>query len=274
MSIYVSARLSRGMSTPFGSEDIAAGYATSRPPVHPRVLERVAKCLGWREPLPRALDVGCGAGVSTRALGAYARQCIGLEPAEAMLRWARATAPNAEFVAGGAEAIPLRGNSVDIITAAGSLNYADLDLFFPEAARVLRPHGDLVVYDFGPGIRCTEGTGLEEWFSRFVTRYPQPLGESRQVNPEVLARRVSGFQLHLQERFEVGVALARDSYLDYMLTETNVAAAMRGGAARAEIRSWCDETLAAVWKGGVREILFHGYFACLGPVTAAKDRLS
>ncbi len=41
------------------------------------------------------------------------------------------------FAVGTAEAIPLADRTVDLITAAGSLNYANLDLFFPEAARVL-----------------------------------------------------------------------------------------------------------------------------------------
>jgi ubiquinone/menaquinone biosynthesis C-methylase UbiE len=44
-----------------------------------------------------------------------------------------------------AEAIPLHDRSVDLISAAGSLNYANLDLFFPEAARVLVPGGRLAL---------------------------------------------------------------------------------------------------------------------------------
>ena len=53
--------------------------------------------------------------------------------------------------------------------------------------------------------------------------------------------------------------------LDYVLTETNVAAAVRQGAVRSEIRTWCAETLAPVWNGKPRDVLFHGYFACLRP---------
>ena len=55
------------------------------------------------------------------------------------------------FAAGVAEAIPLGDRSVDLITAAGSLNYVDLDVLLPEAARVLMPDGVLVVYDFSAG---------------------------------------------------------------------------------------------------------------------------
>ena len=102
------------MSNPFGTDEMAAGYATSRPPVHPRVIEQVYQELGRTEPFRRALDVGCGAGVSTRALSGFAGKCIGLEPAEAMLKWAAALAPSADFAVGTAEALPLGDRTVDL----------------------------------------------------------------------------------------------------------------------------------------------------------------
>jgi SAM-dependent methyltransferase len=251
------------MANPFGSDDMAAGYATSRPPVHPLVIERVFQQLGRREPFQRALDVGCGAGVSTKALTGFAKHCIGLEPAEAMLKWASTMAPSAEFVAGAAEAIPLCRRVVDLVTAAGSLNYADLDLFFPEAARVLAPHGVLVVYDFSPGRSFRNTTSLDEWFSSFYSRYPPPANEGRQLSPGILAELSSGFRVHTHRQFEIGITLTPDFYLDYVMTETNVAAAVLNGAPHSEIRSWCARTLAPVWNGSEREVLFRGYFACM-----------
>jgi len=195
----------------------------------------------------------------------FAHQCIGVDPVEAMLKWASTTASSAHFVAGAAEAIPLCDRAVDLITAAGSLNYTNLDLFFPEALRVLMPHGVLVVYDFSPGTSFRNATGLEEWFSNFADRYPLPPDEARTLNPEILAELDSGFRLHGQRYFEIEMTMTPDFYLDYMMTETNVAAARRRGVLRSEIRSWCTETLAPVWRGKERGVLFRGYFACLTP---------
>jgi ubiquinone/menaquinone biosynthesis C-methylase UbiE len=258
------------MSNPFGTDDMAAGYATSRPPVHPRVIEQAYRQLGRSQPFERALDVGCGAGVSTRALGGFAKSCIGLEPAEAMLKWVATIAPSADFVVGAAEAIPLYDRSVDLITAAGSLNYANLDLFFPEAARVLAPHGVLLVYDFSPGRSLRTSTKLDEWFSSFHGRYPPPANEARELSPEILSGMNSGFRLHQQQQFEIGVTLTPAFYLNYVMTETNVASAVRRGVPHAEIKSWCAETLAPVWMGSEREVLFRGYFVCMG--LTAPDR--
>jgi SAM-dependent methyltransferase len=252
------------VQNPFATDDMASGYATSRPPVHPRVIELMSKSLDHPQAFPRALDVGCGAGLSTRALDGLASQCIGMEPAEPMLRWTSAVAPRAQFIVGRAEAMPVRDHSIDLITAAGSLNYVELEFFFPEAARVLTPRGLLVVYDFQPGKSFRQEPGLEEWFAEFTRRFPLPPREGRTLNPEILSQIDSGFRLSQSRCFEIGIVLSRDFYLDYMLTETNVAAAVRGGTLLADIRSWCAGSLAAVWGGGEREILFRGYFACLG----------
>jgi SAM-dependent methyltransferase len=251
------------MSNPFGTDDMAAGYATSRPPVHRRVIEQAFQQSGRSRPFQRALDIGCGAGLSTKALLDFAGTCIGVEPAGAMLKWAPKIAPSADFVVGSAEAIPLCNRAVDLITAAGSLNYANLDLFFPEAARVLTPRGILVVYDFSAGRSFRNATSLDEWFSSFHQRYPPPANEARELSPDILAEQNSGFHVDAHRQFEIGITLAPGFYLDYVMTETNVAAAVRSGVPQSEIRSWCAETLAPVWNGTEREVLFRGYFACM-----------
>ena len=245
------------MTNSFSQAGMAAGYAQFRPPVHRKILERA---LAPKPQVPRALDVGCGAGLSTHALAGFADVAIGMEPVAAMLP------PKPNFVAGAAEAIPVAGASIDLITAAGSLNYADLNLFFPEACRVLRDGGLLVVYDFEPGRSFRSSRNLDDWFRAFIGRYPWPPHEARELNPEILRDVAAGFRLKNHERFEIAIALDREFYLEYMLTETNVAFAQRRGIARQEIRSWCARTLDEFWREKSREILFRGYFACLAKI--------
>lgn len=241
---------------------MAAGYAVSRPPMHPRIMARVAETLGLAGRVERALDVGCGAGLSTAPLGRLARHSIGIEPLEAMLRWAGTTAPGASFAAGRAEALPIRSDSIDLITAAGSLNYADLERSFAEAARVLRPDGVLVVYDFSQGRSFPDSPLLDEWYAGFVRRYPKPTDAGRQeLDPEILAARGSGFRLSGHEGFEIGLVLGPAFYLNYAMTEANVAHAVRNGTPEGEIRRWCADTLAPVFEDREKEVLFRGYIA-------------
>lgn len=240
---------------------MAAGYALSRPPVHPRVIERAFSVVSSGTSFQRALDVGCGAGISTEALAAVARHRIGLEPAHAMLKWAPRVAPQADFLVGQAEALPLQAHCVDLIAAAGSLNYTHLDSFFPEAARALTPGGELLVYDFSPGRSFIRNSRLDDWFEAFMQRYPAPAFEGQPLSPELLAPRASGFHLEASEHFEIPVTLSPGFYLDYMLTETNVAAAVRSGTPIDEIRSWCAMTLAPVWEEAAQPVIFRGYYA-------------
>ena len=111
--------------------------------------------------------------------------------------------------------------------------------------------------------RSSRMPGLERWFEEFSSRYPWPQGDGREVHPETLGTASDQFGLDLQERFRIPVAMTRDEYVDYMMTETNVAAAIRRGVPTQEIRQWCRESLELIWSDGPREILFNGYFAQL-----------
>jgi len=53
------------MTSVYDSDRLAAGYAFDRPPVHEQILRsaRLAPLAG------RALDIGCGAGLSTEFIG-------------------------------------------------------------------------------------------------------------------------------------------------------------------------------------------------------------
>jgi SAM-dependent methyltransferase len=257
------------MSNPFASDRMAAGYANARPPVHPRVLDLAWRELGRTGPAGVALDLGCGAGVSTKALAGFAARCIGLDPVESMLRLARSLLPSASFMAGRAEAIPLLDHSVDLITAAGSLNYADLDLSVREAGRVLAREGVLLVYDFTPGRSFRDSQSLDDWFAEFYRRYPPPSGEARELSPEILAGITSLFRVFAHQYFEVAILLTPEFYLDYVMTETNVAVAIRRGLMEGEIKSWCATTLHAIWPEGARDVVFRGYFAALTPASAS-----
>jgi ubiquinone/menaquinone biosynthesis C-methylase UbiE len=139
------------MTSVYDSERLAAAYAFDRPPVHGQILQSAR----LSQQADRALDVGCGAGLSTAALMLLARQVVGLEPVSAMLVHRQAVAPRARFVVGQAERLPFAARSFDLVAAAGSLNYADLPPALAEVARVLIRDGAFLLYDLSTGrARC------------------------------------------------------------------------------------------------------------------------
>lgn len=260
------------MVNPFETPGMAAGYAKARPPVHAHVLDLVREKLGGRLNARHVLDVGCGAGLSTKPLLAFAGFCLGVEPAAAMLRCAAGVAPGARFVVASAENLPVRTGSIDLIAAAGSLNYVKLDSFFPEASRVLAPGGILLVYDFSAGRSFRSTEDLDHWFGHFRACYPIPAGEAVKLSPEILERIGTGFRLSDHAYFETGIRMTAESYAAYMMTETNVALAIRNGVPEREIQDWINETLEPVFAGPEREVVFRGYYACLEPSVVTSSR--
>lgn len=94
----------------------------------------------------RWLDLGCGTGFFTRALAERFPTGYGVavDIAEGMLRHARLHGGAAHFLAGDAEALPLRDASVDLLFSSLALQWcADFPRVLAEAERVLRPGGVL-----------------------------------------------------------------------------------------------------------------------------------
>lgn len=245
-SIYDSARL-------------AAGYAYHRPPVHQHIIKRIGERLELAGKVKCALDVGCGAGLSTAALEPLAETVIGIEPVHAMLAFRKIVAPKSGFLVSQAERLPLAARSFDLITAAGAINYADRDLFFPEAERVLTADGTLVIYDFSAGCRCASDDRLQQWFAEFTQRYPSPPGYALDVTALDYGR--YGLKLSGYQEFEVALPMTLDSYLAYAMSETSVEQAILNGTPEAEIRDWCRQTLSEVFGDESLEILFDAYIA-------------
>ncbi|MEO0558957.1 MAG: class I SAM-dependent methyltransferase [Bacteroidota bacterium] len=125
-------------------EAAAAHYAAYRPPLHESILGRVLA----EEPRAEVgLDVGCGTGVSAVALAAFCARVIGVEPSPSMLERAM---PHEQitYLPGSADALPLPDRSVDVVTLAGVLHYADSDATRSEIQRVGRAGARVVIYDF------------------------------------------------------------------------------------------------------------------------------
>ena len=94
----------------------------------------------------RWLDLGCGTGYFSRALGQHfaGAEGVALDIAEGMLRHAQPLAGAQHFVAGDAERLPLRDESCNLLFSSLALQWcADFAAVLGEARRVLRPGGVL-----------------------------------------------------------------------------------------------------------------------------------
>lgn len=131
------------MSTTDYGRSAAKHYAAWRPPLHACIL---ATGIYPGERFSYGLDVGCGTGHSTHALGRYSRKVLGIDPSEEMVSRAEGT-DNIEF---SNEPFSTLSSSTpfDVITFAGCLHYADpaemLSCLHPLTANP----SIVIVYDF------------------------------------------------------------------------------------------------------------------------------
>jgi demethylmenaquinone methyltransferase/2-methoxy-6-polyprenyl-1,4-benzoquinol methylase len=98
----------------------------------------------------RILDVGCGTGVLEESLTAGRSEVVGLDLTEEMIRLAqRKRVPSIDSLClGDAERLPFADGSFDLLLSCYVVKYCSAPLLASEAARVLRPGGRLVLYDF------------------------------------------------------------------------------------------------------------------------------
>jgi DNA gyrase subunit B len=145
----------------------------------------------------RVLDLGCGTGLVAGALQQTSGHCYGLDISYAMLLGAK-TRIGACVVKGEAEALPLRSSSIDRVVSRQLLHYTRETELLCEAARVLRPSGEL---------RLAQVTSRGESDLSFWTIFKsvvQPL-RRRFYSPALLAALVeaSGFSIVDQQAHSV-----------------------------------------------------------------------
>ena len=239
------------------SARLADAYAFHRPPIHAAIWARVAAASSIEERVTDALDVGCGAGASTAALAAYAREVTGVDPSEAMLRRARQALPDASFVLGRSDALPLADATYALVAAAGSLNYADPSAALAEISRVMRPLGRFVAYDFSTG--HVDAAGEAASFRSFREGFASLSGYSLDLKALPFVRHA--FRLTAWEEFELRVPMSFQAYLEYILGETNVEATIVGGMSESEARAICSAAFETLFSGRDREIRFRAVFA-------------
>lgn len=116
--------------------------------------------------LPRdssVVDVGCGEGRHAKRLAELGFDVLGIDPVPRHIEVGRASAPDARFVLGSTESLPVADGSVDLVWCRDVLELVpDLDRAFAEFARVLRSGGRAIVYSMFATDRLEPGE--VEWF--------------------------------------------------------------------------------------------------------------
>jgi SAM-dependent methyltransferase len=141
-------------------------------------------------PAASVLELGAGTGKLTRLLVGPASRVVAVEPAHAMRQLLARICPQADVMAGTAQAIPLADASVDAVFAAEAFHWFDDKAALAEIARVLRPRSALVLMWNLPAEPWEPSVAsVEEFLAGLRPRpdevaYPLDLGGPRYVSGE------------------------------------------------------------------------------------------
>ncbi len=136
-----------------------------------RGLAHLAPCLGQGAAV---LDLGCGSGYLSYALGAGGVRCTAVDADPAALANTATLAPAARRVRADAERLPFRGGAFDALLTVSVMQYVDWRRALRECARVLRPGGRAFFLENLAGNPLARGYRLLRRASRSYGRYWTP----------------------------------------------------------------------------------------------------
>ncbi len=241
----------------FNYQTAAERYSLSRPFFHPLVVEKIKGFLQLQEPLNRALDVGCGTGQSALALAPVARQIVGTDLSVEMLSQA-AYHPGIAYLQSPAEALPIRSNSIQLLTVSLAFHWFDRALFLKEAHRVLERDAWLVIYNNGFFGMMNENPQFAQWNeSEYLQRYPTPPRHNEPFGPADAQQ--YGFLFKHQEGYTNDVMFSVEQLASYLTTQSNVIAAVEQGTQSIEdVYNWLTLQLAPLFSAPTATFPFGG----------------
>lgn len=247
-------------NTDFDYKRIAQGYK-NRPFLHRQVIEQFQRDTGIQH-FQSGLDIGCGAGLSTKALKAICTNVIGTDISPEMIRVARevcAQEQNVTYLVSSAENLSLENVRADIVTAAGAIQWIDRDQFLPKLHPLMKAGGYLLIYDFAISDTMTGNPAYTDWWhGQYLIKFPKPYrNETVWTNDDV---KPYGFHIERQTKLVVKHMFGLASFIDFMMIQSNVNAKIETGALHeAAAHDWFQNTLSPIFHNQEQCLVFKGY---------------
>jgi SAM-dependent methyltransferase len=150
-------------------DEMAESYRRARPP-YPAELWADVVATGLVGPGRRALDLGAGTGEATGELLARGMDVVAVEPGPRLADALTARHPQASVLRLRAEDIEPDAASFDLVVAATSIHWMDLDRVLPVVRRALKPAGRLLVWRNVFGDADADVTPFRREVQRIVDR--------------------------------------------------------------------------------------------------------
>ena len=250
----------RGMNNQsFDSTRIAEGYK-ERPFLHKQVIEQFRKD-SLERGYQNGLDVGCGAGLSAKALKMICSNVTGTDISPEMIAVAQEICGEEgyTFFPCKAEEVPHPAVPYDIVTAAGVVQWVDRDAFLRNLHRIMCPDGEVLIYDFCISDRMAGCEAYTAWWhEQYLKEFPKPY-RNEQVWTQADVE-PAGFRMVKQIPLELSYEFDLDAFVKFMMIQSNVNVKIESNERSADqVRLWFCKTLANIFASGKQTAVFTGY---------------
>ena len=247
-------------NTSFDSKRIAEGYI-KRPWLHKNVMENLRKDLKLAESFRfrNGLDVGCGAGLSTKALRLICDKVTGTDISGAMINVCKDLYDETfSFYIAKAEETRIPDEKYDIVTAAGCINWVDEVKFLENMKTVTSDNSMIVIYDFAITDRMKGISDYTTWYQEeYLRKFPKP---NRKENRWTQQDLIAGFTMGKQTDYEMEYNFSPEEFVDFMMIQSNVNSRIEAGdVSEADARYWMKKYLNSFFAGKEQTLIFSGY---------------
>lgn len=249
--------------TSFDFKRIAQGYK-NRPYLHKQVIELFQNDV-TKKRFANGLDIGCGAGLSTKALKLICDHVVGADISSEMISAAKEVCGQNEeydFIVSKAEEIPAMENKIDIVTASGVIQWVDREAFLRNLTSIMADQGYVLIYDFGISDRMRMNDAYTTWWhNTYLEEFPKPFrNEYVWTNKDV---EKYGFSMIKQDLLEMEYEFNLQSFIDFMMIQSNVNSKIEGeGRSIQDIQKWFERTLTPIFMNRKQQLVFTGYSWC------------
>jgi ubiquinone/menaquinone biosynthesis C-methylase UbiE len=243
----------------FSSKTSAEKYAVGRPDFHANTISRVKDFLQIEYKLPKALDIACGTGLSTKALLIIAENVYGTDLSPEMLNLALEK-DKIYYAVAPAENQPFDKGEFDLVTVSSGVHWFNIDAFLIETNRILKDKGLLVIYENFFSGEMEESREFKKWVTDvYLQRFPSPpRNKNYDWSPENLLSK--NFIIESSESFKNPVCFNRQQLINYFSTQSNIIAAVDSGKYPYwEIEEWLDNELSEYFENEfVKRTFYYG----------------
>ncbi len=244
----------------FDFKRIAEGYAKDRPYLHPQVMAKVKNALSMEGKFHNGIDIGCGAGLSTKALKTICDKVTGTDISTEMIKIAKATCGEEGYSFSICKAEEIKSeNPYDIATAAGVINWVEQEKFLENLNCCMVLGGYLIIYDFWITDRMVGENRYHDWWNNdYLKKFPKPFRKENVWTNQETAQ--FGFLIESQQEITMTWDFDMASFIRFMLIQSNVNEQIEKRSTTTEkAKEWFEETLMPVFDKQRKTLVFQGY---------------